>query len=89
VGAHLSLSKNKNVTKFFNDPWKDSLAKRPSLRIHETKFGTWNMLDLVGVRWGRSGTEPAGKCIFFYGKGNENHELGKGFFCAYEINISS
>jgi hypothetical protein len=26
------------------------------------------------------GTEPAGECTFFYGKGNEDHELGTGFF---------
>jgi hypothetical protein len=39
-------------------------------------------LHLVGVqeiRWDRGGTEPAGKCTFFYGKGNGNHELSKGF----------
>jgi hypothetical protein len=39
-------------------------------------------LDLVGVqevRWEGSGTEPAGECTFFYGKGNENHELGSFF----------
>jgi hypothetical protein len=38
-------------------------------------------LYLVGVqevRWDEGGTEPAGDYVFFYGNGNENHELGTG-----------
>jgi hypothetical protein len=41
-------------------------------------------LDLLGAQEAtqRGGTEPAGQYMFFYGKGNENHELSTGFFCA-------
>jgi hypothetical protein len=47
------------------------------------ELARYNKLDLVGVqevRWEGSGTEPAGGYIFFYGKGNDNHELGTVFF---------
>jgi hypothetical protein len=37
------------------------------------------------VRWEGSGTEPAGEYTFFYGKRNENHELGTGVFVLKRI----
>jgi hypothetical protein len=48
-------------------------------------------LDLVGVQEVRlqgGGTEPAGEYTFLYRKGNENHELGSGFF-VHKIMISA
>jgi hypothetical protein len=47
--------------------------------------------DLVGVqevRWHGRRTESAGEYTLFYGKENENHELGTGFFVHKRI-ISS
>jgi hypothetical protein len=39
-------------------------------------------LDLVGVqvRWEKGGTERAEDYTLFYGHGNEDHQLGTGFF---------
>jgi hypothetical protein len=38
------------------------------------------VLGVQEVRWEGGGTEPAGEYTLSYGKGNENHELGTGFF---------
>ena len=37
------------------------------------------------IRWDRVGTVRAGDCNFFYGKGNENHQLGTGFFVHHRV----
>jgi exonuclease III len=49
-------------------------------------------LDVMGVqeiRWDRGGTEAAVEYTFFYGKRNENHELGTGFFFVHKRIISA
>jgi hypothetical protein len=45
-------------------------------------------VGLQEVRWEGGGTEPAGEYKFFYGKGNENHELGTDSF-VLKRNISA
>jgi hypothetical protein len=37
-------------------------------------------VEVQEVRWDRGGTEPAGDYAFVCGNGNENRELGTGFF---------
>ena len=37
------------------------------------------------VRWDKEGTVRAGDYEFFYGKGNENHQLGIGFIVHHRI----
>jgi hypothetical protein len=37
-------------------------------------------VSIQEVRWDKGGTVRAGDNIFFYGKGNENHHVCRGFF---------
>jgi hypothetical protein len=51
--------------------------------MEHKEFVSRYKLDLVGVqdvRWEGTGTIPEGEYTFFYRRGNENHELGIGFF---------
>jgi exonuclease III len=55
-----------------------SLYRAGSLRTVAEEVSKYK-LDLLGVqevRWDGGGTEPADEYTFFYGNGNENHELG-------------
>ena len=44
-----------------------------------------DLVDVQEVRWNKEGTVRAGDYIFFYGKENENHQLGTGFFVHQRI----
>jgi hypothetical protein len=48
--------------------------------ISETKIE-----GIVGIRWDRCGTEQASEYAFFYGKRNENYELGTKFFFVFFV----
>jgi hypothetical protein len=66
-------------------PFPDVCERNNEASLTARQDGGCNDMSAKGKcdeRWEGRATEPAGEYTIFYGKGNENHELGAGFFCA-------
>jgi exonuclease III len=70
------------------DTWNvRSLYRARSWKTVARELGKYK-IDLVGVqevRWEKKGTERAEEFTFFYGIGNEDHQIGTGFFVQKRI----
>jgi hypothetical protein len=81
-----SLDKRQNMDMRFGTWNVRSLYRATSLVTVSKELSKYK-LDLVGVQKVRQeggGNKLAGEYTFFYGKGNENHELGTLFLCIRE-----
>ena len=67
--------------------WNDrSFYRAGSFKAAARELG-WYKLDVVGVqevRWDKGGSVTTGDYDLFYGKGNENYQLGTGFLYTVE-----
>jgi exonuclease III len=64
-----------------------SLHRPGSLKTVAGELGKYklDLVDVQEVRWDKGGTERAEDyTAFFYGAGNEDHQLGTGFLCIRE-----
>jgi hypothetical protein len=47
-----------------------------------------DLMDIQEIGWDKGATVRAGDYIFFYEKGNENHQLETSFFCTPQNSIA-
>jgi hypothetical protein len=66
------------------EPWVRNLGFLDQTVSKDLSKYKLDLVEVQEVRWEGGGTEPAGEYTFFYGKGNENRELGTDLLCIRE-----